>query len=157
MQKKHITYQKALNKAMYLCSKAEKCKSDIRKKLFDWKAKPEDHIKVINELEKQLFIDEERYTNFYVRDKFKFNKWGKIKIKAMLLQKQIPEKLIDEAIDKIKQEEYLEMLKNVINQKLKQIKETDPYKKKTRLLQFTSGRGFEPNIILQLLEKIKNF
>ncbi len=137
---------------MYLCSRGEKCKSDIRKKLFDWKAKPEEFDKIIEELEKQQFIDEKRYANYYVKDKFRFNKWGRIKIKAMLYQKQIPEKLILESIDKIKEEDYLEMLINVINDKQKHLKETDAYKKKTKLLQFAVGKGFEPSLILKVLE-----
>jgi len=140
---------------MYLCSKAEKCKSDIRKKLYDWKANPSEHEKIISELEKQKFIDEERYTNFYVKDKFRFNKWGKIKIKAMLFQKQIPEKIINNAITKIKHDEYLEMLKNVINEKKAKLKEKEPYKEKTKILRFASSRGFEPNIIINLLENEK--
>lgn len=150
-KQKHISYEKALKKSMYLCSKAEKCKSDIQKKLFDWKAKPDDHLKVIIELEKQKFIDEERYTKFYVKDKFKFNKWGRIKIRAMLFQKQIPVKLIDLAMTEIKEDEYIEMLKNVINQKRKQSKETDLYKQNTRLLQFAGSRGFELDLILKVL------
>ncbi|NOZ34188.1 MAG: hypothetical protein GXO80_02695 [Chlorobi bacterium] len=81
MQQKYITYQKALNKAMYLCSKAEKCKSDIRKKLYEWKANPDEYDNIINQLEEQKFIDEVRFVKYYVRDKFEFNKWGKIKIK----------------------------------------------------------------------------
>lgn len=137
---------------MYLCSKGEKCKSDIRKKLYDWKAKPEEFDRIIGELVKQQFIDEERYTNYYVKDKFRFNKWGRIKIKAMLFQKQIPENLILEALGKIKEEDYIEMLINVIKDKQKNIRETDTYKKKVRLLQFASGRGFEPNLILKVLE-----
>ena len=70
----------------------------------------------------------------------------------MLFQKQIPEKLIFEALEQIKEKDYLEMLTNVIKGKQKQIKETDPYKKKTKLLQFAASRGFEPNLILQVLE-----
>ena len=150
-KQKHISYEKALKKSMYLCGKAEKCKSDIRKKLFDWKAKPDDHPKVIKELERLKFIDEERYTSFYVRDKFRFNKWGRIKIKSMLFQKQIPEKLIVLALTEIKEDEYIEMLKNVINQKSKHLKETDPYKLKSRLLHFAGSRGFEADLILKVL------
>ncbi|MCF6364801.1 MAG: RecX family transcriptional regulator [Bacteroidales bacterium] len=155
MSQEYISYKKALNKAMYFCSKAEKCKSDISKKLYDWKAKPDEHEKIISELEKQKFIDEKRYANFYVKDKIKFNNWGKIKIKTMLFQKQIPEKIIAEAISEIKQEEYLEMLKNVIKEKREKLKEKDPYKEKTKLLRFASSRGFEPNIIIKLLENEK--
>jgi len=152
MQQKQITYEKALSKAMYLCSKAEKCKADIRKKLYDWKANPIEHDKIISELEKQQFIDEERFANFYVRDKFKFNNWGKIKIKAMLFQKQIPEKLINEAISQISDTEYINTLKQLLTNKEKQIKETNIYKKKNKLLQFATSKGFEPNLILQIID-----
>lgn len=148
----YITYKKALNKAMYLCSKSEKCKSEILKKLHDWKANPKEHQTIIEQLENQKYIDEERYVRFYVNDKFKYNKWGKIKIKAMLFQKKIPEKLINKALGKISQSDYIEMLKNVINLKKKTIKETDPYKLKNKLLQYGLSKGFEIDIILQILE-----
>lgn len=153
MHQKQISYEKALSKAMYLCSKAEKCKSDIRKKLFDWKANPVEHDKIISELEKQQFIDEERFAKFYVRDKFKFNNWGKIKIKAMLFQKQIPEKIINDAIEQITEKDYLNTLTNILKNKEKQIKETDIYKKKNKLLKFASSKGFEPNLILHIIDK----
>ena len=136
---------------MYLCSRAEKCKSDIRKKLYDWKADPKEYEKIIKELETQKFIDEKRYTNYYVKDKFMFNKWGKIKIRTMLFQKQIPEQIIDEAIVQINDEDYLEMLKKLINQKQKSIKETDANKKKSKLLRYASSRGFEPHLIFKIL------
>lgn len=151
MKTKFISYKKAQDRAMYICSKAEKCKSDIRKKLYDWKSNPEHHEKIIAELVKQQYIDEERYTNYYVRDKFKFNKWGKIKIRSMLFQKQLPEQIIDEALNQIDGKEYLEMLKSVIKQKLKSLKEKDPNKKKSKLIQFASSRGFEPGLILNIL------
>ena len=153
MKEKQITYEKALSKAMYLCSKAEKCKSEIRKKLFDWKVAPTEHNKIILELEKQQFIDEERFAKFYVRDKFKFNNWGKIKIKAMLFQKQIPEKIINGAIEQITEKDYLNTLTNILKNKEKQIKETDVYKKKNKLLKFAASKGFEPNLILHIIDK----
>lgn len=152
MKKKHISYNRAVNKAMYLCSKAEKCKSDIRKKLYDWKSNPEDHTGIIEELEKNRYIDEKRYAEYYVRDKFKFNKWGRIKIRAMLYQKQIPEKLINDALEQIDDKSYIEMLKNVIDQKKKSLKEDDLNKKKTKLIQFASSKGFEPGLIFKVLE-----
>lgn len=153
MQQKQITYEKALGKAMYLCSKVEKCKSEIRKKLYDWKLNPDKHEKLIKELENQQFIDEERFANFYAKDKFTFNKWGKIKIKAMLYQKQIPEKFIDKAISNINNKEYYETLKKLLKQKEKTVKEEDVYKIKQKLIQFAANKGFELDLILQILEK----
>jgi regulatory protein len=153
MTQKYISYEKALNKAMYLCSKAEKCKSDIQTKLYDWKANPAEHEKIIQFLEKQKFIDERRYVKYYVRDKFEFNKWGRIKIKTMLFRKKIPENIINEAIEKIPEEKYYQILTALISQKRKSLRESDFYKEKSKLLRFASSRGFEPDLILRMLEK----
>ena len=153
MQQKYIPYQKALNKAMYLCSKAEKCKSDIRKKLYDWKANPDEHDKIIQQLEDQKFIDEERFVKYYVRDKFEFNKWGKMKIRSMLLKKQIPEMLIINELKQISEQKYKETLEYLIKQKQKSIKDTEPYKIKTKLLRFAASKGFEPDLILSTLNR----
>ncbi len=153
MKQKYITYQKALNKAMYLCSKAEKCKDDIRKKLYDWKANPSEHEKIISELEKQKFIDEERYVKYYVRDKFEFNKWGKIKIRTMLYRKKLSEKLITAGLEYISQEKYIENLEYLLNQKRKTIKDTEAYKIKDKLMRFAASRGYEPDLILSILNR----
>ncbi len=150
---KYIPYQKALNKAMYLCSKAEKCKFDIRKKLYDWKVNPYEHDKIINQLEEQKFIDEERYVKYYVRDKFEFNKWGKIKIRTMLFQKNIPENLINNALSELSEKKYIETLEYLLKQKRKSIINEDKFKQKQKLIRFAASRGFEPDLILKILEK----
>ena len=153
MKQKYITYQKALSKAMYLCSKAEKCKEDIRKKLYDWKANPSEYDKIISELEKQKFIDEERYVKYYVRDKFEFNKWGKIKIRTMLYRKKISEKLITEGLNYISAEKYIENLEYLLNQKRKTIKDSEARKIKNKLMRFAASRGYEPDLILSILNR----
>ncbi len=153
MKQKYIQYQKALNKAMYLCSKTEKCKSDLRQKLYDWKVNPTDYDKIISQLEEQKFIDEERFVKYYVREKFEFNKWGKIKIRTMLVSKKIPEKIINQELEKISKEKYLEILTGLIEQKRKLIKNTDEYAIKNKLLRFAASKGFELDLILSILKR----
>jgi len=153
MQAKYISYKKALNKAKYLCSKAEKCKSDIRQKFYAWKVNPSEHDKIIKQLEEQKFIDEERFVKYYVRDKFEFNKWGKIKIRTMLFQKKIPETLINNELKKISEDKYREMLEYLIKQKRKSIKDEYNIQIKSKLMRFAASKGYEPELILSVLEK----
>jgi len=153
MQQKYISYKKSFDKAMFLCSKTEKCKSDIRKKLYDWKVNPKEHNKLIKELEKQKFIDEERFAKYYVRDKFEFNKWGKIKIRTMLFQKKIPEKFINNALKDIPEKKYLETLIYLLEQKRNTIKNEDSYLIKSKLIRFASSKGYESDLILSILER----
>lgn len=151
--KKEISSDAALSKAQFICSRQEKCSSDIRKKLQEWKVSFSDQENIIQSLIEDKFIDENRYTNFYVRDKFRFNKWGRIKIAYHLKQKQIPEEIISQSIDQLDEGEYLESLKELLGNKIKNTREADPYQLKAKLFRFTQGRGFESHISLKLIDQ----
>ena len=149
----YISEEKALKKAELICSKQEKCKYDIKKKLVDWEVKPDSINRIINNLEKDKFIDEKRYSSFFVRDKFRFNKWGKIKILFILRQKNIPDKYIFSALNKIDDKEYFNTLEKEILKKQKLIKYKNNYELKSKLLRFAESRGFEKNLIFKIIDK----
>jgi regulatory protein len=153
-RKQTITAKEAMVKAQSLCAGQEKCKSDIRKKLFDWKVPQKDHDQVINQLEEDQFIDEIRYARFFAKDKLKYNKWGKIKIAYTLKQKDIPEDYIQTALEEIEESDYDEILKNELLKKLKSIKDTDEFIIKSKLMRFAASRGFESGKIFDMVSKI---
>jgi regulatory protein len=132
----------ALTKAAHLCSKGEHCAADIREKLYQWGFEGDaDHI--VNTLQQQGFINEERYARAYINDKYRFAKWGRIKIEQGLRQKQIPSQvfrpLMEEVID---QSEYLQILRDLLKQKQKTLKEEDDYTLRAKLTRFALQRGF---------------
>ena len=139
---------------MQYCSKAEKCKSEVIKKLYEKSADPDHFTKIIAYLEENRYIDETRYARFFVTDKFKFNKWGRIKIKTMLLQKQIPEKIIREALAQINESEYLDRLKYVIQTKQKTLHDSNPLSLKDKLFRHAASKGFELSLISDFLGRI---
>ena len=71
----------------------------------------------------------------------------------MLFQKKIPEKLINSELKKIPEQKYIETLKYLIEQKRKSIKTEDAYQIKSKLLRFAASKGFEPDLILSILER----
>jgi len=151
---KEISYSSALSKMQFICSRQEKCCSDIRKKLENWTLSYDDQDKIIQSLIDDKFLDEKRYTGFYVRDKYKFNKWGRIKISHHLKQKQIPECIIMEAFDSISEELYEENLVEILSSKMRSTREEDPYKLKAKLYRFAQSRGFESNLILSNIDEL---
>lgn len=147
-----MTYQKALAKAAALCSKSEKCVSDIIAKLKLWQVSGSDQERLIKYLISEKYIDEERFTRFFVRDKFRFNHWGKIKIRHHLIAKSIPERLIQEALEQeIDEAEYLDVAKKLLEARLKSIRFKTDFEKRGKLMQYLSGRGFEPDVIGRVL------
>jgi len=152
--KKEISPHDALVKAQNLCAKQEKCKADIRKKLYDWKISSDDIENIINKLVTDKFIDEQRYAEYFVRDKFRFNKWGRIKITFALKQKQIPQDIINFAMQQIDENTYRESLKNELLKKHKSIKDAETYKIKEKLLRFAQSRGYELEISLNEIEQL---
>ncbi len=149
------TYGQALSKAMALCSKSEKCVSDIQQKLNDWGVEPADAQKIIKTLIAEKFIDEERYVRFFVRDKFVFNQWGKVKIAFMLKSKKVPAALVGEALRGIDDEAYLDLLVKLLEDKSKKTKFVNEYDRKGKLVRFAQSRGFEFDTIEKALAELK--
>jgi len=146
-----VEYNAALKRAAALCSKQEQCSSHIREKLKTWNVTDNDADKIIELLKKEKFLDDRRYASFYVRDKFRFNGWGKIKLAVMLRQKGIPQVTIDEALDQIDQERYFQLCHKLISEKSAVLKETNFFKRKGKLFRFAAQRGFETDLIHRIL------
>lgn len=144
----------AFNKAAFFCSQAEKCTSEIQEKLKLWGLSEEDSQAVIEELKREKYIDDERFARAYVKDKFRFNHWGKQKIEFMLRAKKIDQEILELAFEEIEDESYLEEIKRLLTEKAKSVKAKDQYHKRNKLMRFALGRGFESGKIYLALKEL---
>lgn len=147
-----LTYEQALFKVAAICTQSEKCESDIRAKLLVWEVSASDSIKIINYLKEEKFLDDARYCSFFVKDKSRFNKWGKVKIGYALRAKKIDEELIVSALGQIDEEEALSTLVSILHTKSRNLKFKDEYDRKAKLIRFALSRGFEMGLINQALK-----
>ena len=147
----NILYNTALNKVMAICAGREMCNSDINQKLISWGVKVDDADKILDLLTQGKFIDEERYAVAFVKDKFRYNKWGKIKIGAALRMKRIPDEMIRKALESINDAEYLDLLKSIIIKHKKTVKAKNQFDLKGKLLRHCFSKGFESQLIYDLL------
>ncbi|MGC9342364.1 MAG: regulatory protein RecX [Bacteroidales bacterium] len=154
MTDKNEDRQYALERMQILCSKSEKCTFDIEQKLDNYDLNEADKEWIINKLKEEKFVNNERYAGFFVRDKFRFNKWGKLKIKQALFLKKIPESIIQDALAQIDQDEYYNLASSLIQSKNKEIKDKNIFSRKARLFRFAAQKGFEPDIIYPLLNDL---
>ena len=75
-----ITESDALSRVAAYCSTAEHCRAEVTEKLQRWGI-PYDAInRILNHLEQEKYIDEERFCRAFISDKYRFAKWGKVKI-----------------------------------------------------------------------------
>jgi len=140
----------SLSKIKNYCSKREACVYDARKKLNSWGIDETDEI--IQTLIKDSFIDEKRYAFAYVNDHYKIKKWGKNKIKAVLVGKNIPTKTIELALESIDTKLYLQNLESAYKNKLKLIsKSENKIIENEKLKRYLLSRGYELELILKLI------
>ncbi len=148
-------YNRALEKAMALCSRSEKCRKDIREKLATWRLTGgEENEAIIDKLIKDRFIDERRYAKSYARDKVRFNKWGKIKIRVMLKAKGLAEEDIEAGLNIIDMNNYLEMINDEIMTRRKTIKGKNIFDLKGKLIRFAKSRGYENEYVYNIINGI---
>lgn len=144
----------ALNKAMAICAGREMCQYDIRQKLKTWKLAEDETDKILNLLTEGKFIDEERYAVAYTKDKFRYNKWGKMKIGAGLRMKRIPDEIISRALLSIDDTEYLDLLKAIIVKQQKSVRAKNQYDLKGKILRHCLSKGFESHLVYDLLGEV---
>ena len=148
--KKHkYSEQEAFNKLSALCASAEYCETDMRRKMQRWELPEGAEERIIAKLYKERFIDDKRYAHAFVRDKFRYNHWGRVRISRELRMRNIASEVIDEALNEIPEEDKLETLRHLINNKRKTVKSKSEYEVQTKLIRFALGRGFELEDIIK--------
>jgi len=144
-------FKTALTKAMALCSHRELCCLEMRSKLQSWGVGDNDNDKIIGLLIKENFINEERFAQAFVKDKFNYNKWGKVKIAAQLRAKNIPGDIIRTSLDAIDNELYKNTLRELISGHRQFAKAKNQYDLKGKLLRYGLSKGFESSLLYDLL------
>lgn len=147
MVRKTLTYDEALHKSAAYCSLSEHCTSELMDKFNYWDVLPEYREKIIQFLVREKYIDEKRYASAFVKDKFSYNKWGKIRLRIELKAKKIDNNIIEEALAGISEKEYHSMITKLIKEKENHLDYRNEYEKKGRLFRYLSGKGFENELI----------
>ncbi len=142
----------ALQKAEKYCIYQERAQQEVRDKLYGWGLHQRDVENIISELIIQDFLNEERFANAYALGKFRQKGWGKIKIKQALKLKRVPEGLIKKALQQIDLDDYLAKLKVILEKKAVLSREKDVYKRNHQLKQYAYGKGYEGDLIADILK-----
>lgn len=152
IQKKQIGEAEALRKLGDLCARGEHCSGEMAEKLRKWGIAADAQERIIDKLIDYKYIDDERFTRSFVRDKIAFNKWGRRKIEQALWQKRIPQSISQPILDEIEPEEYLNVLRPLLKSKYPAIKAETDYERSIKLIKYAMGRGFTLDLIRQCID-----
>lgn len=152
--KKECTPDEARVKAEAYCAATEHCKDEVLRKLEQWGAPADAYESIIQHLEEGNFLDEQRYAIAFVRDKYRFNQWGKMKITQALKLKHVSSSCISKAMQDIDEEEYGAILVSLLRKKRQGIKANNEYERNGKLIRFAVGHGYEMDEILRCIQQM---
>jgi regulatory protein len=151
---RQITKKEAISLITAYCSRQERCIAEVVSKLKSYEIPDTIIEEIIFFLKQEKYIDELRYATAFASDKFRFNKWGRIKIGYALKTKHIPEEIITSAVNSIDSEQYTQQLSDELQKKKKSLKKLSDFELNGKLYQFAAGRGFESDVIRLALSQL---
>lgn len=147
--------EKAKSRAINYISRKLKTKYEVRLKLKE-NGFAEDVIdEVLDILEKEEYLNDKVYCEIFIEDKKKLNGYGKNKIKSLLIQKGISKNIFEDFLNEF---EYDEEFDNALKMGIKKLEllsnEEDNFKKKQKIINYLTYRGFGFDVINDVLKEI---
>ena len=142
------------NKAEAYCSSAEHCSWEVENKLKQWEASDEVAQNIIAHLLKERYVDNSRFCQAFVHDKYLFNRWGRQRIRQELRMRQLDDKDIACGMEGIDDKEYMEGLKSLLLSKNRNLKARNDYERAQKLMRYAAGRGFSIEETMQCIKLV---
>ena len=148
---KPLTPDQVLDKTAKYCAYQERCVKDVRDKLKSYDIPEEEKTKILEYLLDNRFVNDERFAKSFVRGKVNQSGWGVNKIRYHLIQKGIAKEIIDEAIGQTDEKAYRQRLIDILITKAKTVKAASDFEKKRKLAAYAMQKGFEGNLVWEVL------
>lgn len=150
---KYISKDEALAKLQSYCAYQDRCHSEVRTKLIQYKIYGDDLEDIIATLIQENFLNEERFARSFARGKFRIKSWGRNRIIQELKRKRVSEYCIKKGLSEIDEEEYPETAYKVIEKYYSKQKGFIPIKKQ-KTFAHAYRKGYEANLINRVLKDI---
>lgn len=147
-----MTYEMALQRLSALCASAEHCEYEMTEKMRKWEVEESDCERIMEYLRKAKFVDDERYARAFVKDKIKYNKWGRRKVEQGLWAKHIAEDIRQRVLDEVDESQYKSVLTDLLKLKRRSIKAANDYEMNRKLIKFALSRGFDYSIVRHCID-----
>lgn len=146
-------FKKAKLKIASYCAYQERCQQEVRNKLYSYELYRDEVDELLAWLITENYVNEERFAITFAGGKFRIKKWGKFKITQALTQKDISDYCIKKALQEIGQEDYLATIASLANKKMGEysLRVSNPFQLRDKTAKYIISKGFEPNLVWQIL------
>ena len=151
---KSYTLAQAQKKLEYYCAYQERCHKEVIAKLRTLGIIPSVIDKIISELIKANYLNETRFTQSFVRGKFRIKKWGKNRILQELKVREISSFNIKLGMKEISDDNYQKTFYELFEKRRREVKQLTKTEQKKKIFSYMSYRGWENSKIYDALRDL---
>jgi regulatory protein len=148
-KQKPLTPDEALQKMERFCAYRERCPKEVSSKLASFELSNVDAEQIYQVLQTDKFFNEERFAMAFAGGKFRYNHWGRVRIRLELKMRGIRPTLVSQALESIDQDEYEILIQKLLDKKREQYANDDNAREKTAASLIRAG--FEMELVFRFL------
>lgn len=154
MEKKRLGKDQAILSIKRFCAYQERAQQEVRDKLYEYGMSKDQVEEILSDLISENFLNEERFALQFAGGHFRIKGWGKVKINHALKQKRVSAYNIKKALQSIDLDAYEKTLESLATKKWNSLKGERGLSKMAKTQAFLYQRGFEPQLIQPVLQKL---
>jgi regulatory protein len=151
---KSFTPVQAYEKISSYCAYQERSHKEVRNKLYEFGMHRGEVDEILTRLITDGFLNEQRFAKAFAGGKFRMKKWGRNKIIHELEAHGVAPKCIQIGLNEIDAADYRKTLARLVNKKLTETREENPFKKRNLVARFVIGKGYEPEAVWEMLKEL---
>lgn len=155
--KVRLSLAEALARIYRYCAYQERSHQEVKNRLYEYGLYSSDVDELLSRLITEGFLNEERFAKAFAGGKFRMKKWGRLKIQNKLESLGLTNKCIGRGMKEIDAVDYSKTLKDLISKKAQQTTEQNPYKKRDKVARFAIAKGYEPELVWEVVKEALPF
>jgi regulatory protein len=152
-----LSSAEALARIYRYCAYQERSHQEVKNKLYGYGLYSSEVDELLSRLITEGFLNEERFAKAFAGGKFRMKKWGRLKIQNKLESLGLTNKCIGRGMKEIDATDYSRTLKDLLKKKAQQSTEQNPFKKRDKVARFAINKGYEPELVWEMVKEILPF
>ena len=153
-QPKAKSPEQALASLMKQCARSERSSGDAMRLMSRWCVELSARKKILAQLIDEKFIDDERYSAAYIREKTRLSGWGARKIASSLRTKGVASPIIEEQLSQLDKESLAVRLEDKLRRKVSTIKGENDYERRGKLFRYALSLGYDYDMAQNAISNI---